>query len=441
MTEYAKPPIWVTPAGGPGDDEIAEWDAYEKSQRQATEHERLVERELERLRAREEAQRRFAAEQRARVARPPLVRLDEFLARPLDAPTYRIDKVWPTGGRIMLEAQFKAGKTTTIGNTIRSLVDGDDLFGRFAVRPGARVVLIDDELDDRNLQSWLTDQGIRNQAAVRLVALRGLLETFDIRDPDVRTEWARDINGADVVILDCLRPILDALGLDENHEAGKFLVPFDALLLEAGASEAIVVHHMGHGAERARGDSRLKDWPDASWKLVRDKDEDNPEVDEVDGSRYFSAFGRDVNVPQAELTYDPATRHQTLSEHAANRRQATEHRKELRAREAVLEAIRAQPGINASNLRLAVNKFGIKHNPQTDAAVGALVAEGLIWRTKIGRTTQHFLAGAPSAAMLPTLPNDAQGDVGAYLPTAPIGQGQISTPPGGDDPAQSGDQS
>lgn len=70
-------------------------------------------------------------------------------------------------------------------------------------------------------------------------------------------------------MLDCLRPILDALGLDESREARRFLVAFDALLADAGTEHAALVHHIGHQNERACGDSRLQDWPDAIWKLNR----------------------------------------------------------------------------------------------------------------------------------------------------------------------------
>ena len=52
--------------------------------------------------------------------------------------------------------------------------------------------------------------------------------------------------------------MLDALGLDEHRDAGRFLTAFDALLVEAGIRDAFVVTHMGHTNERARGDSRLR---------------------------------------------------------------------------------------------------------------------------------------------------------------------------------------
>jgi hypothetical protein len=53
-----------------------------------------------------------------------------------------------------------------------------------------------------------------------------------------------------------------------------------------------------------RGNSRLQDWPDAIWRIVRENEEPN-------SARYFSAFGRDVDVPEGRLTFDAATRRMT----------------------------------------------------------------------------------------------------------------------------------
>jgi hypothetical protein len=109
------------------------------------------------------------------------------------------------------------------------------------------------------------------------------------------------------LILDCLRPILDATELKEGNEAGVFLVAFDALLKEAGIAEAGIAHHMGHVGERSRGDSRLRDWPDAEWRLVR-HDPDDPA-----SPRYFSAYGRDVDQPEQLVSHDAATEHLTIT--------------------------------------------------------------------------------------------------------------------------------
>lgn len=263
--------------------------------------------ETHRMRVREAARRMVAQERDGVATRPPVVPLSDFLA--VDDPdvAYRVGWMLPVGARAILAAQYKSGKSTLIGNLIRSLVDGVPFLGEFHIDRTCSVTLIDDELDERMLRRWLRDQGIVNTDRVRLVPLRGKVSTFDLLDPQIRAEWARLLAGSDVLLLDCLRPCLDALGLDEAREAGRFLVAFDGLLDAAGIDEAVVVHHMGHNGERSRGDSRILDWPDVTWKLVRD------DADDLASSRYLSAFGRDVDVAERELAFDPSTRHLTVS--------------------------------------------------------------------------------------------------------------------------------
>lgn len=263
-----------------------------------------VARERERLIVREEARRQHDAERAEHTELPPLVGLSDFLAQPDEEAEYRIDGLLPTGGNALFPAPAKGGKTTTIGNVCRSFADGDPFLGRFTTQP-ARVVLIDNEMDARGMRRWLRDQDISNTTAVRVLPLRGKLSTFNILDAPTRARWAGMLAGADVLIFDCLRPALDALGLDENHDAGQFLVALDELKAEAGISEMIVVHHMGHAGDRARGDSRLLGWPDVTWKITLEK------PDDPNSPRYFSAHGRDVDVHETRLAYDPTTRRLT----------------------------------------------------------------------------------------------------------------------------------
>jgi AAA domain len=276
----------------PGDDALA--------------FEGAVQYRVDALRIQREAKRRLDEETRPAITLPPIKNLTNLLDEP-DSPTrYLIESLAPTNARVMLSAQYKAGKTTILHCLVRSLVDGEPFLGRFAVNtPTQRLALIDDELSEDMLRRWLRAQGIRNtDAVVDPVSLRGRVGLFDIRDDRTREAWARRFRdlGCDYLLLDCLRPVLDALGLDENHDAGTFLVAFDALLADAGIRDATLVHHMGHAGERTRGDARLLDWPDAIWKLVRESEDPN-------SARYFSATGRDVNLPEGRLGYDPATRH------------------------------------------------------------------------------------------------------------------------------------
>lgn len=326
----------------------------------------------------------------AAVAIPEPMGLDALLAEEDEDAAYRIGEVWPTGGRVLLAAQYKSGKSTLVGNLVRSLVDGDAFLGRFEVQPVGKVVLIDTELDKRTLRRWLRDQGIHNTTAVTVVSLRGAVSAFDILDAAARSQWAQRFSGADVVILDCLRPVIDALNLSEDKDAGKLLVAFDALLAEAGAEEGMVVTHMGHHNERARGDSRLLDWPDVLLKIVRGGDE----ADEVGRPRFLSAMGRDVELPEGQLAFDRDTRHLTYAGGSRTESRAADLiDKRLAAVLDVLADARAEgkDGMNTTAIKDAVGG-------KKDAVVKALAAakeRQLVTVEFVGRA--HIYRLAPKA--------------------------------------------
>ena len=315
--------------------------------------------------------------------------LDTWLDEEYAQLDYRIDELLPSGARIVLAAPAKAGKSTLVGNLIRSLVDGSDFLNRFPAKWGeGRVVLIDNELDERRLQVWLRDQDITRTEQVAVVALRGHTATFNVLDKDIRAGWATALRKAkaSVLILDCFRPLMDALGLNEHTEAGRLLEAIDALKTEADIGEVIVVHHMGHGAERSRGDSRIIDWPDATWKLVRQATDDG-ETNEA-GPRYFSAYGRDVDVPEGLLTYNHDSRRLTFT--GGSRRQTAADG----AIPDVLDHLEANPG---ASLRAIETALADRHPRGTIRnAVRRAVEVGQI-DTAPGprRSTLHMLAMTP----------------------------------------------
>lgn len=316
-------------------------------------------------------------------AMPDPVRLTDFLAEPDEEARYRVESLWPRDGRVLLAAQFKAGKSTLVANLIRCLVDGDDFLDRFVVEPADRVVLIDDELAPGMLRHWLRHQAIRKTDAVNLVSLRGRLSTFNLLNASVRAEWARMIGPADVLIIDCLRPALDALGLSEDKEAGRFLTALDELAREADVSELLLVHHMGHANERSRGDSRLLDWPDAIWKLVRDD-----AADDLIPSRFFSAIGRDVEQPEVRLHFDLETRQ--LSVDGPSRSQA----RAVGLEGAVQRWVHDNPGCTQNNIEQSVEG-------KTDAirrAIKSLVRSERIRIETKGRAHLHYEGDGGAAA-------------------------------------------
>lgn len=270
-----------------------------------------VEREVHRLRVREAAKAKFEAEGLEVAVLPRRVGLRDFLAEPDDPIRYRVGGLLPTGGRVVLSAQHKAGKTTVIGSLMRSLVDDVLFLDHFAVEPVHRLIGIDNELSEPMRRRWMRDQGIVNTNRIDLVSLRGHLSLFNILEPRTRSRWAAHLGPADLLVFDCLRPALDALGLSEDKDAGRFLEALDELAAEAGISELLLVHHMGHQGERSRGDSRILDWPDAVWKLVKDAEDSGTSAGAV--RRYFSAYGRDVDQSELLLAFDPATRHLSVA--------------------------------------------------------------------------------------------------------------------------------
>jgi hypothetical protein len=368
-------------------------DAEAEAMDAAYEFTRRVELEALNLRVRDAARRKLAVEQGGNVGRPPLVGLRAFLAEHDPEVIYRIDGWWPMGGRIVLVAQWKAGKSTVVANLLRTLADGGRFLGEFYTLPAGRIVLLDDELDPRTLRRWLRDQGVINADAVELVTLRGQAASFNILDTQTRAEWATVLAGVDVIILDCLRPVLDALGLDESRDAGRFLVAFDALLAEAGDGsgvDGLVVHHMGHTSERSRGDSRIIDWPDATWLLTR-QDSDDPR-----SPRFLSAFGRDVDQREGRLDYDPTTRHLTFV--GGNRADAIAEG----LWEAIKQVLRDQTeGLSQNATVAAMQALG----PSKHAAEDALrlaVSRQLVTVTNGPRGARlHTLSGSSFTASVP----------------------------------------
>jgi hypothetical protein len=258
-------------------------------------------------RVRREVRRELNAEERqaAAVPLPEILTLRERLARPRPPVCWRFTGVQAIGHRVLLAAQFKAGKTTLAANVARSALDGDAFLGAYSAAPvDGAVALLDFEMSATQLDTWYADQQIQNDDRLFVFPMRGAASAFDILNPEVRSEWVTTLQSRRIVylILDCLRPVLDALGLNEHTEVGLFLTALDHLLRAAGIPEALVIQHMGHTHERARGDSRLRDWPDVEWTLVREK------PDDLGSARYFRAYGRDVDVTETQLSYDQLTR-------------------------------------------------------------------------------------------------------------------------------------
>lgn len=285
-----------------------------------------VAKQVQRLKINELAKTKYAAEQSAgEFARlPGLVTLADALAQPDEGVKWRIHGLLPEGGNATLVAPEKAGKTTLVGNLVRSLVDGTPFLGSFDVEPPAgRVAVLNFEVTGQMLTSWMRDMNIVNNDRVTMLNLRGF--RLPLLVPDGVKWLAEQLRAAEVSVM-----VVDPFGAafrsagganeNDNSEVGRFLSALDEVKQLAGVGELLMPVHakreQNEGAERSRGASVLNDWPDAIWSLVLDGG----------SQRYIEARGRDVAVPNQLLAFDSDTRTLTTKggSRAAERRSTEE---------------------------------------------------------------------------------------------------------------------
>jgi hypothetical protein len=329
--------------------------------------------------------------ERGPTAIPDAIGLTELMATEYEVARYRVEHNWPTDGRVVLAAAAKAGKSTLVGNLVMSLADQTPFLGVYKITPLVNhVVVIDNEMSPRMLSAWYSDIGVDNSQYVKVYTLRGQGASFNILDDAVRAEWVtrlRQHGGTDVLILDCLAPALSALDLTEtNEDVGRFLSAFDALKREADISETMIVHHMGHSSERSRGASRLRDWPDVEWRYVREQTEEGADV--TDGARFYSAYGRDVDVSESKLVYTPYVRRLRF---AGGTRKQDASMRHLPAVEAILTRAWPTP-IPTTMMRDALKEeTGVTNNAKLQEILRSAVHHGIATAEKQGTKILYAL--------------------------------------------------
>ena len=317
---------------------------------------------------------------------PPLEShsLSAFLAQPDEAVAYRIDRLWPINGRVLLAAAAKAGKTTMVMNLLAALADGGTFLDCYDVEQvtDGTIVYLNLEVSPNQMRRWMRRAGIVNTDRIHVVNLRGQTSALTLATQAGRGRVAKWLRGLDarVVILDPLAPLLGVLGLEEkeNSDIARFFAWWSEMLYDAGVAEDFICHHAGWDGTRSRGASRLVDEPDAVWTINKDKaiDEDGDDVYDNNEPRFMKAIGRDVDLPETELRFDGVTGELTLGD--GNRktlRTATRNRK---AEGRVLAAIDA-----GNRSKRSIVKAGGNEKENGDA-LDRLVEEGTLWVEKAG---------------------------------------------------------
>lgn len=385
-------------------------------------HELRVEEALAYLRISAEARRRFRTEQDPNRRHPlDAGLLGDVLQRPADED-WRVEGLLPAGGRALLSAQRKTGKTTAAANLCRSLVTGERFLGRFPVKPiSGSVVFLNYEVTARQCALWLAEVGVP-QDRLLLVTLRG--GRNPLADDEGHAELAaliRQYHGQALIV----DPFGRAFGGQSQNDAGEvqaWLLRLDQLAEQAGCTEVVVTAHTGWDGERTRGSSALEDWPDAIITMTRDEA----------GARYLRAEGRDVDVDEDRLAFDPTTRRLTLTG-AGDRTRAAASIIEAR----LVELLGAEPDLSGRRIEECLSKQGAGGRNQIREAIRRGIADGWI-TTAPGdrRATLHRLnPSAPVRGSAPEhwRPSSAPPPIGG----APVQHPPITEPLAGEPPVAS----
>ncbi|WP_196772158.1 AAA family ATPase [Mycobacterium colombiense] len=369
------------------------------------ERERAVIAELDRLRVREEARKRLAAEKAGPALPFEWGLLDDF--KDCAEPPYRIEGLLPAGGGMVVVAQRKTGKTTLVLNLAHSLITGDPFLGMFTTKFAAgRVAIVNYEVSGPQVARWAKQMDIPGDRLL-LVNLRGRRNPLlHKEDRDQLAEKLREHN-VETLIVDPFGRAYTGTSQNDSAEVGAWLTDLDVFARsEVGANEVILTVHAGWNGERARGSSAIEDWADSIVTMTFGDDQK---------SRYLRAMGRDVSVDEDLLHYDPTTRLLGMTG-SGGRAEAKRDAKAAALLNPVCQHLGKEPGASGSAIGKAMralrNNGGLEvafQDADVRAAIELGVKKGKIRLDRLGpgRPTRHYLT-AEETLSNPTLSGQGQ---------------------------------
>ena len=291
-------PVTVIGAADPGAADAAPAD--EQALDRAAAFANDVTRETWRLQVNEAARESVSAAKAPPAAPFDADLLVEVLARPPEPPS-RVEGLIATEASTLVVAQRKTGKTTLLLNLLRCLLTGEDFLDRFAVRPVAgRVALLNFEVSGAQVARWAADVGVPGDRLF-LVNLRGRANPFRHAGQRQRLADALRAQQVESLAVDPFGRAYTGTSQNDPGEVSDWLTDLDLFArTEVGASDLILSAHAGWNGERTRGASALEDWPDTVLTLTRDPSNE--------ATRFLRAFGRDVEVEEDRLHFDPLSR-------------------------------------------------------------------------------------------------------------------------------------
>lgn len=318
--------------------------------------------------------------------------LAEILARP-DSTRFRVEGLVLAEGFTTVVAARKTGKTTFNLNLADSLLTGRDFLGRFPVEPvEGRIALLNFEVAARQVAHWANLVGV-DPDRFDIVTLRG--RRNPLLHPQDRADLAKYLRDRDVEFL-FVDPLSRAFYGDngnDNTQMQRFLSDLDTFARsEVGATDVVLNVHAGWNADRSRGASATEDHPDSIiWLRPGDKEKG-------DRSTYIEARGRDVDVEEMQLAFDPSTYRLSLTGEGS-RREAKQAQKRSDLEPEILRLITAEPGINSGGITKGLKQRGssFQKGAENDA-LKAMRGTGRIgWRRGPNNASLWYPAGHPDA--------------------------------------------
>lgn len=336
-------------------------------------------------------------EARSRRAESDSATLKELLTRPRDMD-WRVEGFLPAGGRLLLSAQRKTGKTTMVGNLARSLLTGEPMLGRFPVAPVlGKVIVLNYEVTGEQFADWMHDIGVPEDRmyVVNLRGRRNLLADAIGRERLV--DLIREQEG-EVLVVDPFGRAYTGASQDDAAQVTPWLVRLDEVAEAAGIKELILAAHAGWNGERTRGSSALEDWPDVIATMTRD-----PDTDE----RFLKVEGRDVDIEEDRLSFDPSTRTLRLSGEGSRKAYtASRHMSDLA--DEVVKIVARCPWINGSKVGKMLRDLGVPHQKGDERKALHLAVDDGRLATRPGRQGAiEYEVNKQPAPGAPDLPHGA----------------------------------
>lgn len=318
--------------------------------------------------------------------------LAEILARP-DTERFRVEGLLLSEGFTTVVAARKTGKTTFNLNLADSLLSGRDFLGRFPVEPvEGRIALLNYEVAAKQVAHWASLVGV-DPERFDIVTLRG--RRNPLLHPQDRADLAEYLRGREVELLfvDPFSRAFYGESQQDNTQVQAFLSDLDVFARsEVGARDVVLNVHAGWNADRSRGASALEDHPDSIiWLKPGDREKG-------DRSTYIEAKGRDVDVEEMQLAFDPATYRLSLTGEGS-RREVKLMQKQGDLEPAILRIVAAEPGINTKgiteNLRTARVPF--QKGDETKTLKAMLDGGRIGWQKGERNASRWYPAGHPDA--------------------------------------------